>query len=116
MIFHLNHDLLLASSVRATATAVGQTVQFGRQLDELAAAIAGGKLTRILIDLQTPGLDLDRLRELVSQPGVPPVVMYAQHVNESLLEYADGLASGTEMGVTVMTRGQFSRSLAELMT
>lgn len=111
MIFHLNNDLMLSSSVRGAAAQAGATVQFSRSLDELAAALQAGQLTKVLVDLQTPGLDLDRLQELVSQPAGPPVVMYAQHVNEDLLEFAAALP-----GVSVMTRGQFSRSVPQLVS
>ena len=111
MIFHLNNDLMLSSSVRAAAAQAGTSVQFGRNLDELATAFQSGQLKKVLIDLQTPGLDLTRLREMISQPGLPPVVMYAQHVNEDLLDFASSL-----LGVSVMTRGQFSRSVPQLVS
>lgn len=110
MIFHLNNDLMLSSTVRAAATQAAVPVQFSHQLAELDAAIQGGQLSQILIDLQTPGLDLGRLQELVSQPAVPTVVMYAQHVNEDLLDFAAALP-----GVTVMTRGQFTRAVPQLV-
>lgn len=106
MIFHLNNDLMLSSTVRAAAAQSAAVVRFSRSLDDLATALPTGQLTKILIDLQTPGLDLDRLQQLVSQPATPPVVMYAQHVNQELLDFAAGLP-----GVSVMTRGQFSRAV-----
>jgi DNA-binding NtrC family response regulator len=111
MIFHLNNDLMLSSSVRAAATQAGTPIQFGRKLDELTTALQSGQLTKVLIDLQTPGIDLPRLQEIVSQPGLPPIVMYAQHVNEDLLDFANSLP-----GVSVMTRGQFSRSASQLVS
>lgn len=110
MLFHLNNDLMLSSAVRAAATQAAVQIQFGRNLDELATAIQSGQLNKILIDLQTPGLDLNRLQELVAQPTGLAVIMYAQHVNEELLEFAAALP-----GVTVMTRGQFSRSVPKLV-
>lgn len=111
MIFHLNNDLMLSSSVRAAGTQSGILIQFSRSLDDLEAALQGGQLTKVLVDLQTPGLDLPRLNTIVSQPGRPPVVMYAQHVNEDLLDFAKSLP-----GVSVMTRGQFSRSVPQLVS
>jgi len=111
MIFHLNNDLMLSSSTRAAAAQSGTPIQFSRSLDELATAIQAGQLTKVLVDLQTPGLDLTRLQQLVAQPGLPPVVMYAQHVNEDLLNFASALP-----GVSVMTRGQFSRSVPQLVS
>jgi DNA-binding response OmpR family regulator len=111
MIFHLNNDLMLSSAVRAAATQSGVSLQFSRSLEELATALQTGRLTKVLVDLQTPGLDLTRLQELVTQPGLPPVVMYAQHVNEDLLDFANSLS-----GVSVMTRGQFSRSVTQLVS
>jgi hypothetical protein len=110
MILHLNNDLLLSSAVRAAANQAGTQVQFSRNLDDLATALQAGGLDKVLIDLQTPGLDLQRLQSLVSQPALPPVVMYAQHVNEELLSFAANLP-----GVSVMTRGQFSRSVSKLI-
>jgi DNA-binding response OmpR family regulator len=111
MIFHLNNDLMLSSAVRAASTQSGASLQFSRSLEELATALQTGKLTKVFIDLQTPGLDLTRLQELVSQPDLPPIVMYAQHVNEDLLDFANSLP-----GVSVMTRGQFSRSVPQLVS
>ncbi len=108
MIFHLNHDLMLASSVRAAAGAAGQQVQFSRNLEDLAAAIRSDSVAKVLVDLQTPGLDLEELKALVLSASGIPVVLYAQHVHEPLLEFAAQLP-----GVTVLTRGQFSRSVRE---
>ncbi len=110
MIFHLNHDLMLASSVRAAAAANGHAIQFSRRLDDLAEAIRAGGVTKVLVDLQTPGLDLEDLQAVVASAGEVPVILYAQHVLEPLLEFAAQLP-----GVTVLTRGQFSRAVRELL-
>ena len=68
-------------------------------------------VTAFFVDLQTPGFDPDDFMERLNESGVRvPTVVFAQHVEERLLElFRD------QEGLKVLTRGQYSFQLPGLI-
>ena len=67
-------------------------------------------MTGIFVDLQTPDLSLSELQSALSFENAPRTVAFAQHVEEQLL--ADAQLDCID---AVLTRGQFSRELPNLV-
>ncbi|MEZ6095118.1 MAG: hypothetical protein R3C03_12960 [Pirellulaceae bacterium] len=116
ILFHVSSDLMMASTVRIAAQQANlQYVNVPKfpGLDERIASCTDH--WALAVDLQTPNIDLDALRDivernLVADDGDRSVWLYAQHVNEELLARARLIP-----GCSVMTRGQFYRQIAGLL-
>lgn len=106
-------DLIFASRIRATATAVGATVHVVRSADELLAR-AGETVPRlVLVDLEAragdPAGAITRLRATPATADVP-IVAFASHVNREAIEAAR--AAGASR---VLARSAFVRELPALL-
>lgn len=113
MIVHLGTDLMMASSIGAVARERGLPFRSVTSAEKLLALLEAEPNVRLaLINLQQPDLDISGLGKALAARGTaaPPVVWFAQHVYEDLLQ------AGTATGLgTVMTRGQLSRELPNLV-
>lgn len=110
----LTADLLFASRVKSTATAVGARVQLVRTADEMVRAAAQESPALIVIDLDIRTLDpielIKRLRA-DDRPITAPILAYVSHVREDLIEAAR--EAGADQ---VMARGAFARNLAAILS
>ena len=110
----LTADLLFASRVKSTATAVGARVQLVRTADEMVRAATQESPALIVIDLDIRTLDpielIKRLRA-DDQPVSAPILAYVSHVREDLIEAAR--EAGADQ---VMARGAFARNLAAILS
>ena len=114
MILHLTKDLMLSSTASATARACGKEYRFAGSLVKLDAAMQKDEFNLLLVDLQTPGIDLEKMTEIISQSFTGEgrkAIAYAQHVEVDLLENAK--QCGFE---SIMTRGQFNSGLQQLFS
>ncbi|HMP78773.1 MAG TPA: hypothetical protein PKD54_04935 [Pirellulaceae bacterium] len=110
-VFHLTQDLMAAAQVRAWTGQQGGTYRMFPSLEQLKDFPTDSYVDLLAIDLQLQQLDLSALTAWCSvrkQAGqLSKVTCYAQHVEESLL------ATARQFGFdSVLTRGQFIRSLA----
>ncbi len=107
----LTNDLMIQSSASAAARSQGATMVGVSSMDSAIDKIESGTAFALFINLQTPGLVLDELvARLVQLPKRPTVVAFAQHVEDELLALAK-----TAVFDQVLTRGQFSRLLPQLI-
>lgn len=96
-----------SSAARASATKLRGCTSVAKLVERLGEE----SVAAIFVDLQTPGLNLDELAEALDFEHAPKTVAFAQHVEEQLLSEADIPCIDK-----VLTRGQFSRELPNLIT
>lgn len=115
MIYYLTKDLMMASNVQAVARRSQIELKVVPSVTKLLELANSSAATRVLVDLQTPGLDAEAISTLVEQlAGVQedsaPVIGYAQHVHVDLMQAA------SESGfAAVVTRGQMHHNAAEFL-
>lgn len=113
MILHLTQDLMMSSTASALARSSDRTYKMVASTERLAAIADENGPALVLVDLQTPGLQLSELDRWISErlePTGSTAIAYAQHVA------VDELRQASECGFTkVLTRGQLNRQLAELI-
>jgi CheY-like chemotaxis protein len=107
----LTQDLIFSSPLVTAASQRGWAVTMVPSVEKLLEFAARGHLRMVLIDLGMPGLDVKQaarqLRELPKPPKA--VVAVGAHVDKAKLETA------AQAGCDVLTRGQFSRDLDQLI-
>jgi CheY-like chemotaxis protein len=111
-VLYLTKDLFFASRVTATARSLGREVRIAGSAEDLIAQ-AGENCQLLLIDLDTPGANVaDIVTRLRQRAGdSPAIVAFGSHVHESRLDAA------REAGCdAVLTRGQFDRQMAEILS
>ena len=109
-ILFLTSDLMMQSSASAAARDQGIKFRACRSVERLVERMGEETVAGIFIDLQTPDLSLPDLRKALSIENAPRTLAFAQHVEEQLL--ADAQMDCIE---AVLTRGQFSRELPNLI-
>lgn len=116
MIYYLTKDLMMASNVQAVARRADLPLKIVPSVAKLVELATETAATKLLVDLQTPGLAAETIAGLVTtlhevegQPQVP-VIGYAQHVHVDLMQTAadSGFAA-------VVTRGQMHHNAAEFL-
>jgi DNA-binding NtrC family response regulator len=115
MIYYLTKDLMMASNVQAAARRSQIELKIVPSVAKLMELAKTSAANRVLVDLQTPGLDAESISTLVeqlaeAQSDTAPVIGYAQHVHVDLMQVAadSGFAS-------VVTRGQMHHNPAEFL-
>ncbi len=108
MILFLTKDLMIQSNASSAARQSGAMIKAIGNLEEAMTMFSEQSDAMLLVDLQTPGLDVGQLLERLSAIDASSrrAIAFAQHVEVDLIEQAQG--AGFE---AVMTRGQFSRNL-----
>src|SRR5690606_12170770 len=112
-ILALAADLIFASRIRATATAVGATVHVVRSAEELLTRARETAPRLVLIDLEARAGDpAGAIRQLRATPetAAVPIVAFASHVNREAIEAAR--AAGASR---VLARSAFVRELPALL-
>jgi CheY-like chemotaxis protein len=113
MIVFLTSDLMMSSN--ASSHARQKKIEL-KTVDSTIAAIGLIELQRphlFLIDLQTPGLEVEALGESVRELAdsvCPLTIAYAQHVNVDLIQRAK--TAGFDQ---VLTRGQFNSQIGQIV-
>lgn len=111
-VWHIASDLMMVSNVKTAAQQQQLEYVAIPSLQRLPSATLPVNVAVVLVDLQLPGLDFDRLKTVLGSAAgdSPPLVcLYAQHVDET------ALARGAELGIGhVMTRGQVHRDIQRL--
>ncbi len=113
-VLHLSSDLMLVGKVSSWAKSHGVPYQNASTLEKFDAALAETDPVwhTVIVDLQFRGLDIAAIHGQV-RAAIPPARLagYAQHVMTELIAAAK--AAGFD---DILTRGQFDRQFAELMT
>ncbi len=103
---------MIQSSAAANAREHGVALETTTNVQQVVESLAGGNVELLLLDLQTPNLDLTQLLStLSSMESRPATIAFAQHVEVQLLKSAN-----KPMIDQVMTRGQFSRNLPDIIS
>ena len=115
MIYYLTKDLMMASNVQAAARRSQVELKIVPSVAKLLELAKESPASRVLVDLQTPGLAAQSISTLVeqlaeAQDDSAPVIGYAQHVHVDLMQAASdsGFAS-------VVTRGQMHHNAGEFL-
>ena len=101
-------DLMMTSSVGGAASAAGRAF---RTVGDVAALSSCGDDDLILIDLATPGLDLEQAAVALSDRQKQAAIVYGPHVHVARFEAAR--AAGFP---TVIARGQFAANVQMLVS
>ncbi len=103
-------DLIFASKVTATAAAHGLTVAVRKTPDALLAAAKLSPPAGVILDLHTPGLNVQALLAELKNDGLlsPRVIGFGSHVDVATLNAAK--AAGCD---EVMPRSRFVKELEE---
>ncbi len=106
-VLFVSADLFLGSRVRGAADAAERSIDVAASGDAAIERLNAGGYRLVLIDLETPRLDIAALRQ---SSGETPLVAYGPHVRVPLLESAR--RAGCD---EVLTRGQFDASMREVL-
>lgn len=113
MIVFLTSDLMMSSNVSSHARQKGIGFKAIDAADSAIQLIEEDRPHLFIVDLQTPGLDVAYLGELVRElpdSVCPLTIAYAQHVNVDLLQQAK--TAGFDQ---VLTRGQFNSQAGQIV-
>ena len=113
MIVFLTKDLMMSSN--ASSHARQHKIQFKTvdSIESVAQVIESNRPHVLLIDLQAPGLVVERLGEMIRElpDSVRPLtIAFAQHVNHKLLEQAT--SAGFDQ---ILTRGQVNSQMGQIV-
>lgn len=112
MIVFLSSDLMFTSTVSGVAGSMGKRLQCVGTVAKAASVISeADAAVRLIVDLSTPGLNLQDLAQSVGPDVLASAIAYGPHVHEALLAQAQDAGIGT-----VISRGQFNAKLKELLT
>ncbi len=109
-------DLMFSSRVTSTAQALGRQVEVAGSAAALLQKLADGDVRLVILDLNSPGLDaaalIPQLRQAEQETGAhAAIIAYDSHVRDAKL------GAAREAGCDeVMSRGQFSNSIEQLLT
>ena len=119
-ILFISAELMFVSRVNSVAATLGvelQTALSGAKGEEL---LATANPSIVVVDLSAPGVDIEKLMTTVRVKAqsdgatttfAPRVVAFAPHVHEQKLAAAK--AAGCD---AVLSRGQFDRSIADVLS
>jgi len=115
MIVHLTTDLMSGSFLSVHAERFDTKLKMAGTATKVVQLVKENDVKIVVVDLQANGLVVAELIAGVNQAGTEkgestPIVAYAQHVYEDLLEQAKQLEIGT-----VMTRGELSKKAGDLV-
>lgn len=104
-------DLIFATKISSTGKALQANMQMVRSLPALASAIAGGDVSRLIVDLEASGIDpIEAIRSARANAPTLDIVAYVSHVQVDLA------AAAKQAGATqVMPRSAFVGRLPQLL-
>ncbi len=113
MILLFSSDLMMAATARSFAQQNSVPLQQTNSLEQALEIISEHRPQLLMVDLQTPGLDIAELGRRVgelSDSVAPLTLAYAQHVN------VDKLEAGKQAGFDqVLTRGQINSQMGKII-
>jgi DNA-binding NarL/FixJ family response regulator len=101
-------DLLFASKVTATAAAHGLSVAVRKSPEALLAAATANPPAGVIVDLNTPGLEMGVFVPRMKALGPVRVIGFGSHVDKETLDAA--MSAGCD---EVMPRSKFVQGLEE---
>ncbi|MCA9073951.1 MAG: hypothetical protein KDA93_02875 [Planctomycetaceae bacterium] len=106
----ISADLFLGSRIQGAVTAKGASLRTVARGESAIEQLGESNFALVLIDLETPGLDIVRVAEGANVRHATPTVAYGPHVKERLL------IAAKEAGCTeVLSRGKFDATIGELL-
>ena len=113
MIVFLTKDLMMSSNAGSHARQHETSLKTVATTKAAIDIIQEDRPHLLLVDLQTPGLDVGNLGEEIRELAdsvCPLTIAYAQHVNVDLLTLAR--ESGFDQ---ILTRGQFNNQIGQIV-
>jgi CheY-like chemotaxis protein len=104
-------DLFFSTQLRSSAEQASAHVELELQGSHAALRAATGRYDVVIVDLESPGLDIGRLMSSLPDLDRPRVIAFGPHVQEQRL--AAARAAGCDH---VVSRGQIARGIAELLS
>jgi len=114
MICFLTKDLMMSSNASSHARQNNVQLKTAPSAEKAFEIIQKTRPHLLLIDLQTPGLNVETLGDEIrglADAVCPLTIAYAQHVNVELLDQAK--AAGFDQ---VLTRGQVNSRIADIIS
>lgn len=100
----------MPSQVSAAARTTGCELQIVRGIEQVRERSSQGELDLVILDLESPGMDVPAVIQLLRSEGAPPrVLAFGPHVWTERLQAAE--AGGCD---EVLSRGQFVGRLSEI--
>ena len=106
----LSQDLFFGSRITGTAEQLGLRVDTAANVAQALEKARQEPYRAVFVDLSLPGLSVAELMGGLPEAARPRVLAFGSHVHTSLLEQAR--AAGCD---EVLTRGQLSANLAEIL-
>ena len=110
MILHVTNDLMMSSTARSHAKSQQAEIVFANSMKAALEHLKSGSCGLCLADLQMQGIQMEELAAVATEQKIETIV-YVQHVMVELLQQAKEIGFGT-----VMTRGQFNKSLGQIIS
>jgi len=113
MICFLTKDLMMSSNASSHARQNDIKLSTAGSIKSAITFVEESKPHLLIIDLQTPGLDVALLGKEIKELAdsvCPLTIAYAQHVNVELLEQAK--SAGFDQ---ILTRGQFNAQVGKII-
>lgn len=108
-VLFISPDLMFSSRVTSAVKQLGGSCLIASHLARVLEIIATESLSVVLLDLEAPGLDQIAIIAAAREKQIP-VVAYASHVREQLLESARAAGAAE-----VLPRSRFSGQLDSLL-
>ena len=106
----LASDLMLSSTVSGFAASNGVTFRGAASAADVVRCVEENPDSLLLLDLGTPGLDVQALADVVPENILKHAVAYGPHVHTAKLDAAAAAGVGR-----VMSRGQFSAQVGRII-
>ena len=106
----LSTDLMFGSTVSGFANAAGASFLNPASTGALPSGAEENSERLVLIDLETPGLNIAALPEILDTQTLESAIAYGPHVHTERLALAERVGIGT-----VMSRGQFHNRVGALI-
>jgi CheY-like chemotaxis protein len=103
-------DLFFSTQLRSSGERAGAQIELELQGSQAARRAASIRYDVMIVDLETPGLDVGSLMESLGEGERPRVIAFGPHVQEQRL--AAARTAGCDL---VVSRGQIATSLPALV-
>lgn len=109
-VLFVSADLFLGSRVRAAADSQGRVLTVAASGSMAFKRLQESAFRLVIIDLETPGVDVSQLVQQRGEAGLPRFLAYGPHVRAAMLKAARDAGCDE-----VLTRGQFDATMNDIL-